>query len=99
MTPLIMDYRDITARPVEVGALLTSPEAMAMKASGKLVGDRQVIELLFETLLKPEYQSGVLVDGFPRTKEQAECIKALYDQMNILRRKYASTPLYHRFHR
>ena len=99
MTPLIMDYRDITARPVEVGALLTSPEALAMKAAGKLVGDRQVIELLFEALLRPEYQSGVLVDGFPRTKEQAECIKLLYDQMNILRRKYAQTALYHQFHR
>ena len=99
MTPLIMDYRDITARPIEVGALLTSPEALAMKAAGKLVGDRQVIELLFEALLKPEYQSGVLVDGFPRTKEQAECIKFLYDQMNILRRKYATTSLYHKFHR
>ena len=99
MTPLIMDYRDITARPVEVGALLTSVEALAMKAAGKLVGDRQVIELLFETLLKPEYQSGVLVDGFPRTKEQAECIKLLYDQMNVLRRKYAQTALYHKFHR
>ena len=99
MTPLIMEHRDITARPVEVGALLTSPEALAMKAAGKLVGDRQVIELLFETLLKPEYQSGVLVDGFPRTKEQAECIKSLYDMMNVLYRKYSTTAHYHKFHR
>ena len=99
MTPLIMEHRDITARPVEVGALLTSPEALAMKAAGKLVGDRQVIELLFETLLKPEYQSGVLVDGFPRTKEQAECIKSLFDQMGLLYRKYSQTAHYHKFHR
>ena len=98
-TPLIMDYRGITAKPVEVGALLTSAEAMNMKSAGKLVGDRQVIELLFDFLLKSEYQSGVLVDGFPRTKEQAECIKFLYDQMNLLRRKYANTPLYYKFPR
>jgi hypothetical protein len=29
-----------------------------MKAEGKLVGDRQVVELLFEALLRPEYQVG-----------------------------------------
>ncbi len=31
-----------------------------------LVGDAQVVELLLEQLLKKEYSTGVLVDGFPR---------------------------------
>jgi adenylate kinase len=46
------------------------------------------VELLFEALLRPEYESGVIVDGFPRTRTQAECIKLLYDTMIALRRKH-----------
>jgi adenylate kinase len=92
MTPIIKEYRGITAPPIEVGDLLTSPAAQALKAQGKLVGDQQVIELLLESLLKPEYATGCVVDGFPRTKEQAECIKLLFDHMQLLRAKYASVP-------
>jgi adenylate kinase len=32
---------------------------------------------LFRTLLDPRYTGGVVVDGFPRTKPQAECVKLL----------------------
>jgi hypothetical protein len=78
MTPIIAEYRGITAPPIEVSSLFTSPAAVKLKEQGKLVGDQQVMELLFEALLKPEYATGVVVDGFPRTKEQAECIKYLY---------------------
>ena len=99
MTRTILEFRGITSPPIEVSSLLTSVEALQMKAEGKLVGDRQVISLLLEKLLAPEYQSGVLVDGFPRTKNQAECIRLLYDAMNALRRKYANTPSYQRFRR
>jgi adenylate kinase len=91
MTPIIKEYRGITAPPIEVGSLLTSPAALALKAQGKLVGDAQVIELLLESLLRPEYSTGVVVDGCPRTKEQAECIKLLFDHMQLLRSKYANT--------
>jgi hypothetical protein len=92
MTPIIQEYRGILAPPIEVGALLTSPAALALKAAGKLIDDRQVVELLFNALMKPEYETGVVVDGFPRTKEQAECIKLLYDHLTLLRAKYASHP-------
>jgi len=92
MTPIIKEYRGITSPPIEVGALLTSPAALALKAQGKLVGDQQVLELLLESLLRPEYRTGVVVDGFPRTKEQAECIKLLFDKMQHLRAKYAAQP-------
>ncbi len=43
--------------------------------------DRLVVEILFEKLLQSEYQDGVVVDGFPRTSVQGECIRYLYDQM------------------
>lgn len=99
MTPFIMQHRGISAHPLEVSQLLTSPEALKLKQGGKLVGDRQVVELLFEALLRPEYESGVIVDGFPRTRTQAECIKMLYDAMIALRRKHEGSDQFGRFRR
>ncbi|HAV13186.1 MAG TPA: adenylate kinase, partial [Opitutae bacterium] len=67
-TNFIMQYRDLTAPPLVVSDLLHSPEAERLKDAGMLVGDREVVEILFRRLLDPVYQSGAAVDGFPRTK-------------------------------
>jgi adenylate kinase len=58
-----------------------------------MVGDREVIDLLFHRLLRPEYRDGVILDGFPRTKVQVECLKMLVDKMHGLRREFYRTPL------
>src|SRR5262245_22986995 len=63
-TPFIAQTRGITAPPVVVSGLLTSPQAVAIKNVGKLVGDREVIGLLFEELLLPQHHEGVIIDGF-----------------------------------
>ena len=34
------------------------------------------------SLLQPEYRDGVILDGFPRTKVQVECLKLLVDKMH-----------------
>lgn len=96
-TPFIMKARDITAPPVVVSSLLDTPEAVALKNAGKLVGDRMVIGLLFAELLKPLYQHGVIVDGFPRTRVQVECLKLFYDKMLALHKEYRGTPQAHHF--
>lgn len=71
-----------------------------IKDEGGLVGDQDVLEALLEELLKPEYSQGVVIDGFPRTRLQAQCIKLLYDKMQWLRRHYADdVVLKHRFRR
>lgn len=80
-TPFIAGLRGITSAPIVVSNLLTSPQAVAMKDAGKMVGDREVIGLLFEELLSPQYYEGVIVDGFPRTKMQVECLKKFYHAM------------------
>src|SRR6266550_8808691 len=64
-----------------ISGLLTSPQAVAIKNAGKMVGDREVIGLLFEELLSPRYRDGVIIDGFPRTKVQVECLKLFYHTM------------------
>jgi adenylate kinase len=92
-TPFIAKTRDITAPPVVISALLDSPEAVALKNAGKLVGDREVIGLLFQELLKPEYHDGVIVDGFPRTHVQGECLQLFYNKLIELHAAYRGTPL------
>src|SRR3954469_14535754 len=87
-TPFIAKTRDITVPPIVVSSLLTTPQAMAFKNAGKMVGDREVIGLLFEELLLPEYYEGVIIDGFPRTKVQVECLKIFYHAMLELHSDY-----------
>ena len=90
-TDFIMQYRDLTAPPLVVSGLLKSPEAEKMKDAGMLVGDREVIEIMFHKLLEPVYKTGAVVDGFPRTKVQVECVKLLYQKLIELRLKFAET--------
>lgn len=92
-TPFIAKRRDITAPPIVISNLLTSPQAVAIKNTGHMVGDREVISLLFEELLLPQYYEGVIIDGFPRTKVQVECLKIFYHVMLELHAEYRSTPL------
>jgi adenylate kinase len=92
-TAFITKTRGLTCEPIVVSALLDSPEARALKNAGNMVGDREVMGLLLRQLLRPEYRDGVILDGFPRTKVQVECLKLLVDKMQALRRQYYSTPL------
>ena len=91
-TDFIREVRDISAPPIVISDLLDSPEARAIKAGGGMVGDREVVKLLFQKLLEPEFQGGAVLDGFPRTKVQVECLKMLYDSMIGLRREFADSP-------
>ncbi|HBR92932.1 MAG TPA: adenylate kinase [Opitutae bacterium] len=90
-TNFIMQYRDLTAPPLVVSGLLKSPEAQKMKDAGMLVGDREVIEIMLRKLLDPVYKTGAVVDGFPRTKVQVECVKLLYQKLIDLRNQFKET--------
>jgi adenylate kinase len=92
-TAFITKTRGLTCEPVVISALLDSPEARALKNAGNMVGDREVIGLLLRQLLRAEYRDGVILDGFPRTKVQVECLKLLVDKMHALRREFYSTSL------
>lgn len=92
-TRFIMKFRDLTDGPIVVSDLLTSPEATKMKDAGKMVGDSEVLSLLLDELLKPRYESGTVVDGFPRTKVQVECLKLLYQKLRGLRAQFYHTDL------
>ena len=92
-TDFIAKTRGLTCSPIVISALLDTPQAERIKNAGGMVGDREVIGLLLKELLKPEYRDGVILDGFPRTKVQVECLKLLVDRMHQLRREFDRTPL------
>jgi len=92
-TGFIAKTRGLTCPPIIVSQLLDSPEARALKDVGNMVGDREVVGLVLRCLLREEYQHGVILDGFPRTKVQVECLKLLVDKMHELRREFYHTTL------
>ena len=92
-TAFIMKARGLTCEPIVVSTLLTTPEAERIKAAGGMVGDREVVELVFRKLLEEDYRDGCVLDGFPRTQVQVECLKLLVLKMNQLYRQYHRTPL------
>lgn len=98
-TKFIMTARGFTCRPIVISELLTTPEAEKIKAIGGMVGDKEVIGLLFRELLKEEFRDGAVLDGFPRTQVQVECLKLLVDKINQLHNEFANTPLAIHFRR
>jgi adenylate kinase len=90
-TRFIMRSRGLTCPPIIISQLLTTPEATRIKDMGQMVGDTEVIGILFRELLKEKYRDGALLDGFPRTRVQVECLKMLVDQIDQLNNEYADT--------
>ena len=98
-TQFISDARGLTCPPIVISELLTTPEMEKLKAQGGMVGDAEVVALLLRKLLDPMYRDGVILDGFPRTPVQVECLKLLVDQIGELYDQFANTPLAIHFRR
>lgn len=92
-TPFILEERGFTTKPLVISELLDSEEARRIKDSGGMVGDKEVISLLLNELLNSQYESGVIVDGFPRTKVQVECLKMFYHKIIDLKNEFHNTDL------
>lgn len=98
-TEFIMQARGLNCEPIVISSLLNTPEMKKIKDSGQMVGDREVFTLLLEKLISPEFRDGVLLDGFPRTQIQVECLKMLVEKINSLHREYKDTELALHFRR
>lgn len=98
-TPFIMNIRGLTCPSIVVSDLLVTPEALAIKAQGGMVGDKEVMGILCRKLLQKEFRDGALLDGFPRTRVQVECLKRLVDNISLLHKEFQDTPLATQFRR
>ncbi|MFT6618614.1 MAG: nucleoside monophosphate kinase [Verrucomicrobiia bacterium] len=92
-TEFIKNARGFTCLPIVISDLLDSKEAREIKDLGGMVGDRDVIGILFRKMLEEEFRDGAILDGFPRTKVQVECLKLLVEAVNRLHREFHETPL------
>ena len=72
---------DIFREEIKSGSKL-GKELENYMSDGKLVPDDVVIKILDERLSRPTAQNGVVLDGFPRTKIQAEHLKQLLEKRN-----------------
>jgi len=61
--------REIANQNTEFGK-----KVAAIMKSGQLVPDKIVIEMLKERISKPDAKNGFILDGFPRTVEQAKAL-------------------------
>jgi adenylate kinase len=69
--------REAIARGTELGRL-----ARSYVDRGELVPDEVMLRLVEERLQEPDARGGFLLDGFPRTRPQAEGLDALLDRMH-----------------
>lgn len=98
-TQFIMNLRGLTCPPIVVSGLLNTPEARRIKDAGGLVGDKEVFDILLRKLLEPPFRDGAVLDGFPRTRVQVECLKLLVDRINALHSEFTDTSLAVEFRR
>lgn len=56
-------------------------QAKACMDAGKLVPDEVTIGIVRERLSKDDCQNGFILDGFPRTVEQADALKKILDEL------------------
>ncbi|KAK3813582.1 MAG: hypothetical protein J3R72DRAFT_498504 [Linnemannia gamsii] len=92
-TPAILRTRGITHSSISMPSLLTAPKYKKLINKGMLVSDGKLVENLWHALLDCEPEVGVLVDGFPHSEVQVECLKLFHERMHELRKEYKHTPI------
>ena len=56
-------------------------EAKTYMDSGRLVPDKVILNMINDRLKKNDCNNGYILDGFPRTIPQAECLESLLDKL------------------
>lgn len=72
-------FRELAKTKTKLGAFVK-----LVMTSGLLIPDDKTIEIVNSYLSKPEYKKGYILDGFPRTDEQAKKFKNHVDKVILL---------------
>lgn len=70
--------REAVANKTELGL-----KAKSIMENGQLVPDEIMIGIVSETLSSLKCKNGFILDGFPRTVEQAKALDKIFDELNI----------------
>ncbi|HAW79744.1 MAG TPA: adenylate kinase, partial [Balneola sp.] len=57
-------------------------EVKSILDSGQLVPDETVVDLVADELKDPKYDTGFILDGFPRTVPQAQAFDLIAENQN-----------------
>ncbi len=91
-TRFILKARGLTCPPIVVSDLLKTREMQKIKDQGLMVSDTDVIGIMLRKLLQEQFRDGALLDGFPRTEVQVECLKLLVNEINQVHNEFENTP-------
>src|SRR4030043_216881 len=73
---------DILRSAVKEGSKL-GKEAKKYMDNGDLVPDSLIMEIMEERLQQPDCRNGFILDGFPRTIQQAQELKKIMAKLNV----------------
>ena len=73
---------DMLRAEIQAGTALGNA-ARSVMASGGLVGDDLVNKMLAQRIAQPDCERGFLLDGYPRTVQQAEYLDDLFDERTL----------------
>ncbi len=65
-------------------------KAKVLMDAGNLVPDEVMIQMIRKVLQSWVCRNGIILDGFPRTVEQAIALKAMFEELHIVLRKVLS---------
>lgn len=70
-------------RTAVAGGTELGKKAKAIMDEGRLVPDDVMIGIIKDVLSSPKVHNGFILDGFPRTVEQAKALARLFDELKI----------------
>ena len=85
--------------PENIPVMLSNYTSFPRSQAEIEVGDKEVFSILLNKLLEPQFRDGAVLDGFPRTQVQVQCLQALVDKITQLHGEFADTPLATQFRR
>ncbi|KAI9293368.1 hypothetical protein K502DRAFT_325364 [Neoconidiobolus thromboides FSU 785] len=97
VTPHIIEAQRSTNTPICMSSLLKSPAMKELIDQGIMIDDATVLEHLIFACMERDQSVPLIVDGFPRTQIQVDCLVHLSNKLKQLNQSSLNTGLTQRF--